>query len=68
VVRELTGHPPSVDFALAAVRRHLHLPPGSAFGLFALGRSLGWIAHALEQGRGGSLIRPRAAYVGVRPG
>lgn len=68
VVRELTGHPPSVDFALAAVRRHLHLPPGSAFGLFALGRSLGWIAHALEQGRGGSLIRPRAAYIGVRPG
>lgn len=68
VVRELTGHPPSVDFALAALRRHLRLPPGSAFGLFALGRSLGWIAHALEQGRNGNLIRPRAAYTGLRPG
>ncbi|MBV8626075.1 MAG: citrate synthase family protein [Herbaspirillum sp.] len=67
VMRELTGHAPSVDFALAALRRHLGLPPGSAFGLFALGRSLGWIAHALEQGRTGSLIRPRAAYVGRVP-
>ncbi|EIJ47686.1 citrate synthase [Herbaspirillum sp. GW103] len=67
-VRTLTGHPPSVDFALVALRRHLQLPPGSAFGLFALGRSLGWIAHALEQGRSGGLIRPRAAYTGVRPG
>jgi len=67
-VRELTGHAPSVDFALAALRRHLGLPAGSAFGLFALGRSLGWIAHALEQGRDGSLIRPRAAYTGPRPG
>lgn len=67
-VRELTGHAPSVDFALAALRRHLGLPAGSAFGLFALGRSLGWIAHALEQGRDGSLIRPRAAYTGPRAG
>ncbi|KAF1043379.1 MAG: putative citrate synthase 2 [Herbaspirillum frisingense] len=66
-VRALTGHPPSVDFALVALRRHLALPPGSAFGLFALGRSLGWIAQALEQRRTGSLIRPRAAYTGLRP-
>jgi citrate synthase len=66
-IRALTGHPPSVDFALAALRRHLGLPPGSAFGIFALGRSLGWIAHALEQRATGSLIRPRAAYTGPRP-
>lgn len=66
-VRALTGHPPSVDFALAALRRHLDLPPGSAFGIFALGRALGWIAHALEQRATGSLIRPRAAYTGLRP-
>ncbi|NUU01428.1 citrate synthase family protein [Herbaspirillum robiniae] len=66
-IRELTGHAPSLDFALAALRRHLDLPPGSAFGIFALGRSLGWIAHALEQRDTGSLIRPRASYVGARP-
>jgi citrate synthase len=64
----LSGQRPSVDFALVAVRRHLGLPMGAAFGLFALGRSVGWIAHALEQRANQSLIRPRAAYVGVRPG
>lgn len=64
----LTGQPPSVDFALVAVRRHLGLPPGSAFGLFALGRAAGWIAHGLEQRDGENLIRPRAAYIGKPPG
>lgn len=63
----LVGQPPSLDFALVAVRRHLGLPQGAAFGLFALGRSLGWIAHALEQRSGDGLIRPRAAYTGPRP-
>ncbi|MBO9680699.1 MAG: citrate synthase family protein [Acidovorax sp.] len=70
LVREvlaLTGQHPSVDFALVALRRHLALPPGSAFGLFALGRCAGWLAHALEQRSGRQLIRPRAAYTGPRP-
>ncbi len=63
----LIGHHPSVDFALVAVRRHLQLPVGAAFGLFALGRGMGWIAQALEQRATGELIRPRAAYIGPRP-
>ncbi|WCM86318.1 citrate synthase family protein [Acidovorax sp. NCPPB 3576] len=63
----LTGQRPSIDFALVALRRHLALPEGSAFGLFALGRSIGWVAHALEQRDSGQLIRPRAAYNGPRP-
>ncbi len=63
----LVGQHPSLDFALVAVRRHLALPPGAAYGLFALGRSLGWIAHALEQRNSDGLIRPRAAYIGARP-
>jgi citrate synthase len=66
-VERLTGRRPSLDFALVAVRRHLELPEGAAFGLFALGRSIGWIAHALEQREHGQLIRPRAAYVGPAP-
>lgn len=41
----LTGQRPSVDFALVALRRHLWFPVGAAFGLFALGRSIAWIAH-----------------------
>lgn len=63
----LTGHLPSIDFALVALRRHLDLPPGAAFGIFALGRTLGWIAHAMEQRETHQLIRPRAAYIGPRP-
>lgn len=63
----LIGQRPSLDFALVAVRRHLNLPVGAAFGLFALGRTIGWIAHAMEQRESTQLIRPRAAYVGVQP-
>ena len=63
----LVGQRPSVDFALVALRRHLKLPVGAAFGLFALGRSIGWIAHGLEQRGSENLIRPRAAYTGPRP-
>ncbi len=66
-VEQLTGRRPSLDFALVALRRHLGLPVGAAFGVFALGRSIGWIAHALEQRAAGTLIRPRAAYVGPPP-
>jgi citrate synthase len=68
MIQAVSGQPPSIDFALVALRRHLGLPLGAAFGLFALGRSVGWIAHALEQRANENLIRPRAAYVGPRPG
>ena len=54
---------PSVDFALATVSRTLRLPPGSALTLFAIGRTIGWIGHALEQYATGKLIRPRAKYI-----
>jgi citrate synthase len=64
---QLTGLRPSLDFALVALRRQLELPVGSALGIFCLGRSIGWIAHALEQRSQGTLIRPRASYVGQRP-
>jgi citrate synthase len=63
----LTGHAPNIDFALVTLRRFLNLPEGSAFGLFALGRSVGWIAHAIEQRESGQLIRPRAVYTGPLP-
>ena len=32
--------------------------------VFAIGRSAGWIAHALEQQKTGRMIRPLANYVG----
>ena len=64
---ELLGLRPNIDFALAALCHTLELPAGSALALFALGRTVGWIAHALEQTATGQLIRPRARYVGRLP-
>jgi citrate synthase len=61
---ELVGERPTVDFGLVTLARVLGLPPGAAVALFALGRTVGWIGHAIEQYEGGSLIRPRARYVG----
>jgi citrate synthase len=57
----------TIDFALAALARVLRLPSGSPLTLFAIGRTIGWIGHAIEQYATGQLIRPRAKYVGAAP-
>ena len=59
---------PNLDFGLAALARVLRLPAGSPLTLFAIGRTIGWIGHAIEQYATGQLIRPRAKYVGPVPG
>lgn len=53
---------PSIDVGLVAIVRALELPEGSATALFAIGRTVGWVAHALEQYEAGFLVRPRARY------
>ena len=63
----LTRERPTVDFALAAVSRVLQLPPRSGLTLFAIGRTIGWIGHAIEQYAAAQIIRPRAKYVGDAP-
>ena len=63
----LSGQHPNVDFALATVTTALGLPRGAALGLFVVGRSVGWIAHAIEQYESGTLIRPRARYTELAP-
>jgi hypothetical protein len=50
--------PPMLDFAFVTLRRALGLPRGAAFGLFALGRAVGWIVHALDFGRAKSSTAP----------
>jgi citrate synthase len=63
----LLGEQPTIDFALVAMCRTLRLPPGAPLALFALGRTIGWIGHAIEQYGEGAIIRPRAKYTGPAP-
>jgi citrate synthase len=67
VVVAETGHEPNVDFATAALVIVHDLPLDAAIRLFAAARTVGWLAHAIEQVRSGGLIRPRARYVGPLP-
>ncbi|MFZ6648116.1 citrate synthase [Undibacterium sp. TJN25] len=63
--QRVTGLHPNVDFGLAALELACGWPKAASQVLFALGRSAGWIAHAMEQVADGRLIRPRARYVGT---
>lgn len=63
--KAVAGQPPTVDFALGLLERTLALPSGSALAIFAIGRTVGWVGHAMEQYRDARLIRPRARYVGA---
>jgi citrate synthase len=66
-VTALTGLQPNIDVALAALVAHHRLPVDSAFGLFATARSVGLLAHSLEQLGVAQVIRPRGRYVGPAP-
>lgn len=67
-IAEATGEFVNIDYALAVLVHSLRLPVGSELALFAMARTVGWIAHASEQLQQGRLIRPRARYVGPAPG
>jgi citrate synthase len=67
-IAEATGEFVNIDYVLAVLVHSLRLPPGSELTLFAIARTVGWIAHASEQLQQGGLIRPRARYIGPVPG
>ena len=67
-IAEATGEFVNIDYALAVLVHTLGLPPGHELVLFAMSRTVGWIAHASEQLQHGRLIRPRARYIGPAPG
>jgi citrate synthase len=72
VAAGLAGRPdgfPNVDLALAAAMHALDLRPDAGEAVFALARTVGWIAHALEEYRGPGLrFRAEGVYAGRRPG
>jgi citrate synthase len=67
VVADQLSMAPNLDAGLVVLAQTCNLPADAASALFALGRSAGWMAHALETARDDRLIRPRARYVGPMP-
>lgn len=61
------GELPNIDYALSLLTAACGLPKDAPFILFAVGRCVGWLAHALEQVQANRLIRPRARYTGPAP-
>jgi citrate synthase len=65
VAVDATGEQPNVDFALGALALAGAMPFGSTEGVFAVGRTAGWIAHVLEEYDERPLrFRPRAIFTG----
>ena len=56
--------PPNVEIMAALLLDAVGLPREAFTPVFAVCRSAGWIAHALEQRKTGRMIRPVSAYVG----
>lgn len=63
-VMEMAGEQPNIDYATSALAAIYDLPKDAPLVIFALARTVGWLAHAIEQANGGQLIRPRARYTG----
>ena len=57
----------NVEFYTALLLEALAFPADAFTCVFAMGRVIGWIAHAREQAATGRLIRPQSLYVGPAP-
>ncbi|GLR59064.1 citrate synthase/methylcitrate synthase [Rhizobium leguminosarum] len=57
----------NVEFYTALLLETLGFPREAFTGVFAIGRTVGWLAHAREQALNGRLIRPRSVYIGPLP-
>jgi citrate synthase len=55
---------PNIDFALGALVDVAGLIPGAGEAIFAVARTAGWIAHAMEEYDRNAPIRPRSIYTG----
>ena len=63
-VRQRALPEPNIDFALGTFTSAAGMSRGAGEAIFAVARTAGWIAHALEAYEAGTLLRPRACYTG----
>ena len=55
---------PNIDFALAVLATCAGMIRGAGEVIFAVARTAGWLAHALEEYTASTPLRPRAVYTG----
>jgi citrate synthase len=55
---------PNIDFALAALAYVAGMITGAGEAIFAVARTAGWIAHAMEEYAKNVPLRPRTVYIG----
>jgi citrate synthase len=55
---------PNIEFALAVLATVAGMIPGAGEAVFAVARTAGWLAHALEEYARATPIRPRGVYTG----
>lgn len=55
---------PNIDFAVGTLSAVAGMITGAGEAIFAVARTAGWLAHALEEYERGTPIRPRAQYTG----
>ncbi|WP_067507260.1 citrate synthase [Actinoplanes sp. TFC3] len=68
-MRSRAGIEPNVDFALAALSLLTGMRPDAGETIFAIARTAGWLAHAMEEyANPPSRFRPTARYAGRPPG
>ena len=55
---------PNIELALAVLASVAGMVPGAGEAVFAVARTAGWLAHALEEYARATPIRPRGVYIG----
>src|SRR6266851_5423542 len=66
-VRRRSVPEPNIDFALAVLAGVAGMITGAGEAIFAVARTAGWVAHALEEYARRTPLRPRALYTGPPP-
>jgi citrate synthase len=57
----------NIDFALAVLASVSGMISGAGEAIFAIARTAGWLAHAMEEYASPTRLRPRAVYLGPPP-